>query len=238
VLILAGALAGGFVNGLAGFGTALTGLPIWLQAVEPAVAAQVASGCSVLGHLSTFPAIWRSIDWRRLAPLVCAGLIGVPVGTLLLPYIPLATFKLGVGVVLVVYCTFMLIAAGRVKLAIGGRNAEAAVGLAAGVLGGLAALSGVLVTIWASLKDWPKVQRRVFFQAFNFTVLTAMLLASVASGQVGLRSVLALCIAAPGTFIGAWVGLRLYHRLNDLAFDRLILAVLLLSGVGLIWTSL
>jgi uncharacterized membrane protein YfcA len=160
------------------------------------------------------------------------------VGTLLLPYIPLATFKLGVGVVLVGYCTFMLIAAGRVKLAVGGRNAEAAVGLAAGVLGGLAALSGVLVTIWASLKDWPKVQRRVFFQAFNFTVLTAMLLASVASGQVGLRSVLALCIAAPGTFIGAWVGLRLYHRLNDLAFDRLILAVLLLSGVGLIWTSL
>ena len=34
-LILAGALTGGLVNGLTGFGTALTGLPLWLQAVEP-----------------------------------------------------------------------------------------------------------------------------------------------------------------------------------------------------------
>ncbi len=48
--ILAGALAGGFVNGLTGFGTALTGLPLWLQAVEPPLAAQLASACSVLGH--------------------------------------------------------------------------------------------------------------------------------------------------------------------------------------------
>ena len=80
-LILAGALAGGFVNGLTGFGTALTGLPMWLQAVEPLIAAQLASACSVLGHLTTLPAIWRAVDWRRLAPMLIAGLIGVPIGT-------------------------------------------------------------------------------------------------------------------------------------------------------------
>src|SRR5262245_29358618 len=161
VLILAGALAGGVVNGLTGFGTALTGLPIWLQAVEPAIAAQLASACSVLGHISTFPAIWRTVDWRRLAPLIGAGLVGVPVGTLLLPLIALGVFKLGVGLVLVGYCAFMLMAAGRVRLAAGGRGAEAVVGFLSGTLGGLAALSGVLVTVWASLKAWPKDQRRV-----------------------------------------------------------------------------
>jgi uncharacterized protein len=238
VLILLGALAGGFVNGLTGFGTALTGLPIWLQAVEPAIAAQLASACSVLGHISTFPAIWRAIEWRRVAPLIAAGLIGVPIGTLLLPFIPLGLFKLGVGLVLVGYCAFMLIAAGRVRMAAGGRGAETGIGFVAGVLGGLAGLSGVLVTVWASLKGWPKDQRRTFFQAFNFTVLTAMLVASAVAGQIGLRSVLALCIAAPGTFIGAALGLRLYRRLDDVAFDRLVLLVLLLSGVALIWSSL
>ncbi|MFZ1105605.1 MAG: sulfite exporter TauE/SafE family protein [Hyphomicrobiaceae bacterium] len=237
-LILAGALAAGFVNGLTGFGTALTGLPIWLQAVEPAVAAQLASACSVLGHISTFPAIWRAVDWRRLAPLIAAGLSGVPIGTLLLPYVAVDAFKLGVGLVLVGHCTFMLVAAGRVRLAVGGSGAEAAVGFIAGVLGGLAALSGVLVTVWASLKAWPKDQRRVVFQAFNFTVLTAMLAASAATGQVGLRSLAALVIAAPGTLLGASLGLRLYRRLDDVGFDRLVLVVLLLSGVALIWTSL
>jgi uncharacterized protein len=237
-LILAGAFTAGIVNGLTGFGTALTGLPIWLQAVEPAIAAQLASACSVLGHISTFPAIWRAVDWRRVAPLIAAGLAGVPFGTLLVPHIALGLFKLGVGLVLVGYCGFMLIAAGRVRLAAGGTGAEVAVGFAAGVLGGLAGLSGVLVTVWASLKAWPKDQRRAFFQAFNFTVLTAMLAASAVSGLVGLRSLIALCVAAPATFLGASLGLRLYRRLDDVGFDRLVLVVLLLSGLALIWSSL
>jgi uncharacterized membrane protein YfcA len=237
-LILAGAFAGGFVNGLTGFGTALTGLPVWLQAVEPALAAQLASACSVVSHVSTFPAIWHAVAWRRMAPLIVAGLLGVPVGTLLLPYVPLGLFKLGVGLMLVGYCAFMLVAAGRVRLAAGGSGAEAAIGLAAGVLGGLAGLSGVLVTVWASLKAWSKDHRRVLFQAFNFTVLTAMLGASVATGQVGVRSLLALIIAAPGSLIGASLGLRLYRRLDDVGFDRLVLVILLLSGVALIWSSL
>ena len=238
VFILAGALAGGFVNGLTGFGTALTGLPLWLQAVEPLVAAQLAAACSVVGHVSTLPALWGAIDWRRLAPMLVAGLVGVPIGTWVLPLVSLSAFKLGVGIVLAGYCTFMLFAAGRVRLSVGGRGAEAVVGFAGGVLGGLAALSGVLPTVWASLKGWPKAERRVFFQAFNMTLLTAMLMASAAQGLVGLSSIIALCAAAPATLIGAWLGMQLYRRLDDRRFERIVLIVLLLSGFGLVWSSL
>src|SRR5262245_53517798 len=99
-LIFAGGFVGGFVNGLTGFGTALTGMPIWLQAVEPLIAAQLAATSSVLGHLRTFPAIWKAIAWRRLAPNLVAGLLGVPIGTRLLPLVKVGTFKLGVGLVL------------------------------------------------------------------------------------------------------------------------------------------
>ena len=239
-LIFAGALAGGLVNGLTGFGSALTALPIWLQAVEPLVAAQLGSACSVLGHLRTFPTIWNAVDWRRLAPMLAAGLVGVPIGTLLLPHISLGTFKLGVGMVLAAHCSFMLLAAGRVRIAAGGRAdrwGEMAVGFGGGVLGGLAALSGVLPTVWASLKGWRKDERRIFFQAFNFTVLAAMLVASAVSGLVGLRSILAFAVAAPGTLIGASLGLHIYRRLDDVRFDRVVLVVLLLSGLALIWSS-
>lgn len=237
-LILAGALAGGFVNGLTGFGTALTGLPMWLQAVEPLIAAQLASACSVLGHLMTLPSTWRAADWRRLAPMLVAGLVGVPIGTLILPLIPLATFKMAIGTILMVYCSFMLFVAGRFQLSAGGRGAEAAVGFVGGILGGIAALSGALPTVYASLKGWPKDERRVFFQAFNFTLLTAMLLASVVQGLIGLRFLMALAVAIPGTLAGSWAGMHLYRRLDDRRFDRVVLFVLLLSGVGLIWSSL
>jgi uncharacterized membrane protein YfcA len=236
-LILAGALAGGFVNGLTGFGTGLTALPLWLQAVEPVVAAQLVSAASVLGHMATLPAIWPAIDWRRLAPMLVAGLIGVPIGTWVLPWISLAAFKLTIGLVLIAYCAFMLVGAGRVRLASGGRIAEAAIGLGGGVLGGLAGLSGPLPTMWAALKGWPKDERRAFLQAFNMTILSAMLAASLVQGLVGTRFLVALLIALPGTLAGAHLGGLLYRRLDDCRFDRIVLLVLLLSGIGLAWGS-
>jgi uncharacterized membrane protein YfcA len=238
LLIFAGALAGGVVNGITGFGYALTGLPFWLQAVEPLIAAHLACACSVMGHISTFPTIWRSVEWGRHLPMLAAGVAGVPIGILVLPLISLGTFKLGVGLLLAAYCSFMLLAAGRIGIAAGGRGAETAIGFAGGVLGGLAGLSGVLPTVWATLKSWPKDQRRAFFQAFNFTVLTAMLAMSAVSGLVGVGSVVAILVAVPATLIGTWLGLRLYKSLDDLRFDRIVLVVLLLSGLALVWSSL
>ena len=91
----------------------------------------------------------------------------------------------------------MLFAAGRVRLAAGGRGAEAAIGLAGGVLGGLAGLSGALPTVWAALKGWPKDERRIVFQAFNMTILSAMLVASLVQGLIGLRFLVALAVALP-----------------------------------------
>ena len=237
-LIVAGALIGGLVNGMTGFGTALAGLPMWLQAVQPLVAAQLASACSVLGHLTTLPVIWHAADWRRLAPMLVAGLAGVPVGTWILPLIPLAMFKLVVGVLLIGYCSFMLFVAGRIQLAAGGRRTEAVVGFAGGILGGIAGLSGVLPTVYASLKGWPKEGRRVFFQAFNLTLLTTMLVASAFQGLIGSSFLVALIVAVPGTLAGSWMGARLYRRLDDRRFDRVVLLVLLISGIGLVWSSL
>jgi uncharacterized membrane protein YfcA len=236
-LILAGAMAGGFVNGLTGFGTALTGLPLWLQALEPLLAAQLASACSILGHVATLPQVWQRTAWRQMAPMLVGGLLGVPVGTWLLPLISLPTFKLAVGLVLIGYCTFMLVAAGRVRAPVGGPAVEAAVGLGGGVLGGIAGLSGIFPTVYAALTGWPKAERRIMFQIFNFLILSAMLMTSIVHGSVGIRFLLALAVAVPGTLIGSWLGVAVYHRLDDRRFDRLVLLVLLISGLGLVWSS-
>src|SRR3546814_5128610 len=47
------------------------------------------------------------------------------------------------------------------------RVADAAVGFGGGVLGGFAGLSGILPTIWCSLRRWPKDRQRSVFQLFN-----------------------------------------------------------------------
>jgi len=83
VLIVIGALAGGIVNGLTGFGTALTALGIWLFALPPTVAATLVILSSVVSQLQTLPMIWRTILWKRVVAFVAPGVLGVPIGTIM-----------------------------------------------------------------------------------------------------------------------------------------------------------
>src|ERR1700679_4092884 len=94
--LLLGALAGGFVSGLAGFGTALMALGIWLYVVPPDVSVQLVLICSIIAQTWTLPSIWRAIDFKLVWPFVAGGLAGVPLGTLLVAYADPRLFKLGV----------------------------------------------------------------------------------------------------------------------------------------------
>jgi uncharacterized protein len=236
-LITAGALAGGFVNGLTGFGTGLSAMPFWLQALPASLSAQLAAAGGVAGQLTTLRSIWHAIDWRALAPMLLAGLAGVPLGALLLPYVDQGLFKRGVGLILVLYSLCMLLAGPRLQLPPGGRVADVIVGFAGGILGGLAGLSGVTPTVWAALQGWSKERRRGVFQAFNLTILSAMLIAHLARGLVTPAFLSALILALPGTFLGVFLGQALYARLDDRRFDRVVLALLGCAGVGLLLTT-
>ena len=120
----------------------------------------------------------------------------------------------------------------------GGRLADGAVGLAGGVLGGLAGLSGPPPILWASVRGWGKDERRGVFQTFNWTVLTASLCMHAATGLVTGEVLRLALIAFPGTLIGAWLGARVYLRLSDRSFGDVVLALLFVSGAVLVWTSL
>src|SRR5256885_14961116 len=79
-LLLFGALAGGFVSGLAGFGTALMALGIWLYVLPPSLAVPLVLICSVIAQASTLPSMWKSFDLSLVWPFLIGGLIGVPLG--------------------------------------------------------------------------------------------------------------------------------------------------------------
>jgi uncharacterized protein len=230
-LIALGGFTGGVVNGLTGFGTAISAMPFWLQAVPPPVAAQLGAAGGVAGQLLTFRSIWHAIQWRNLLPMLLAGLIGIPFGALCLTVINPTIFKQVVGVTLIVYALSMLFAGDRISLAPRGRIAEMIVGFVGGFMAGLAGMSGPAPTIWAALQRWPKERRRGVFQAFNFTILSAMLVAHALFGLIPASLLTAVLVALPGTFAGVAVGQRLYARLDDQGFDRVVLALLGVAGV-------
>lgn len=236
-LVLAGALAGGIVNGLTGFGTGITAMGVWLYALSPPVAATLVIICSVVSQVQTLPLVWRAIAWGRVLPFVLPGLLGVPIGTWLLPQIDPRSFKIGVGLFLVAYSGYVLARRSHLESAIGGRPADAVVGLGGGVLGGLTGFSGPLPIVWTDIRGWTKEQRRSVLQAFNFSILSVALLSHAVSGLLTREVAWATAAALPGTIGGAWAGARLYRRLGDRGFQRVVMALLLVSGLILIATS-
>lgn len=237
-LLLFGALAGGFVSGLAGFGTALLALGIWLYVLPPSLAVPLVLICSVIAQTSTLPSIWKTIDFSLVWPFLIGGLAGVPLGTLLIAHADPKVFKLTIGVFLLLFPTALYFQRAPVALKFGGKWADGAIGFAGGILGGLAGLSGPLPILWASLRGWGKGKRRGLFQTFNWTVLATALCIQTVSGLVGLKVLWLALLAFPATLAGAWLGARTYHALSDRNFTDIVLGLLFLSGVGLVWSSL
>ncbi len=236
-LIVFGAFAGGIVNGLTGFGTAITTMGIWLYAIPPTVAASVAIICSVVSQTQTLHLVWRSIRWGRLLPFVLPGVIGVPIGTLFLPHIDPRFFKLGIGSFLVIYSAYVLARRGPISSGFGGKAADGVAGFGGGVLGGLTGLSGVLPVVWTDIRGWTKEQRRSVVQTFNMAILSLSLMSHALTGLLTRQVVLGALTALPATIAGAWLGAFIYRRLADRGYQRTVMVLLLISGIGLIWNA-
>ncbi len=236
--MVAGALVGGFVNGLTGTGYALISLGFWLQAMPPTIAAPLVALCSVCGHAQALPSIWRGVRWPRLWPFLAAGLLGVPLGTLLLEHVHVQPLKVGLGLFLILYSAWMAFVRYPPRVRGGGRLADATVGLTGGVLGGMASLSGPAPIIWVQLRGWGKDEQRGVLQPFNMAILLAALVSAGVAGFLDRSYLIWAAIAVPVSLAGTRLGLLLYRRVNDAAFRRLVLTLLALSGVTLIVSAL
>ena len=74
-------------------------------------------------------------------------------------------------------------------------------------------------------------------QAFNIAMHVATLTAYAASGAITKEALTMFAWITPALAIPAVLGVLLFHRLDVRAFRRLILCLLLVSGVTLIWGS-
>ena len=228
-----GAFLGAIAAGGAGFAFALTASAVWLHALEPVHTTMLVVACGTLLHVTLVWPVRRSIEPARLLPFAVGGLIGIPIGVALLTHVDTRGLKGALGLFLVVYGTYALLAPRLPEIRGGGRAADAAVGFVGGILGGLGGYSGVLPTIWTQLRGWRKDVARGVFQPFILMahVVTLVLVGIAAMDAGGARMTLA---AIPALYAGAWIGWRIYGRLDDRRFRQVLAALLVASGLTLV----
>jgi uncharacterized membrane protein YfcA len=164
---------------------------------------------------------------------VTGGLIGVPIGAALVTYVDQNYVRTGVGVLLIVYSAYSL-ARPHLKARDPGFAADAGIGVINGVLGGMTGLAGPVITMWCNFRGFRKDVQRAIYQPVILAafVLTAISLAI--AGVVTADLIRIYLYGLPTLAVGLWVGLKLYGHLNEETFRKVILVLLLFSGLALV----
>ena len=234
-----GATAGGFINGLAGTGMALFSLGFFLMALPPVSAVAVVAMLAVLAGI---PGAWLvradiKANKAKLLQFLIPGLLGVPVGVMLLQFINAETLRICIGVLLVIYGSYFSSRAALPSIKRATPKTDVSIGFIGGVLGGLASVSGAIPIMWLSMRPWAKGEIRAVLQPFNIVVLSATATLLLFKGAFDETTLKALLLTLPIALIASQVGIFVFKRLSDTMFRRLLIGLSLLMGVGILVQS-
>lgn len=236
LLIVAGGVAGGFISGLAGFGTALFALGFFLSVLPPPQAVALVLLLSLSTGLQGLWVVRGAIlaNPRRLARFLLPALAGIPIGVLSLGLVDVAALKLVIAGFLIVYGGFFSLRRALPRIARPTPLVDATVGFLGGVLGGLASLSGALPTMWCAMRSWPKAETRGVLQPFNFCVLALSAALLALRGAYTARTMTFALIAVPVAIASAQIGIVVYRRFPDALYPRLLVGLCFVSGLALL----
>jgi uncharacterized membrane protein YfcA len=167
---------------------------------------------------------------------VVGGQIGIPLGIELLRWLPASTMRMGAGIVLIAFSLNALLRPKLPPMLKAGAMADGSAGVVSGMVGGATGLAGIVPTIWSGLRGWNKDEQRAVFQPVAVTIFIGCAMWLGGTGSFDRETLRLLAIGLPALLIGTWAGLQVYGRLDEAAFRRIVLILLLVSGIALIGT--
>ena len=236
--IAIGAFLGGVVTGAAGFAFAIVAGVFWVHVLSPANFVLLAAVCATLLHAASVWQFRSKIDYQTLWPFLAGALVGAPLGVLALSRVDPDSFRRVIGVVIVANAAYLALSTKMGHITVPARAVrcvDGAVGLVSGVLGGLTMLHGILPAIWCTARGMDKLRSRLIYQPFIlFSGGYVMLMVGVSASADIPKLVTYLITCLPALLAGMWIGSRIFSRLSELLFRRVLLLLLLVSGVAML----
>jgi uncharacterized membrane protein YfcA len=232
-LFFLAAFIGGLASGFAGFAMGFVMSGIWLHIITPIQTTTLIVGYGLVTQGFGVWKLRRTLDWWKVAPFIIGGAIGIPIGTMLLTSINPAYLRTGVGALLMLYSIYGL-ARPAFRPVQAGISADVGIGFLNGLLAGLTGLPGLIVTIWCQFRAWPKDVQRTIFQPVMLAAMAINAISLSIAGVVSAEIVKMYLLGLPFLLAGLWSGFKLYGKLDDAAFRKAVLLLLLVSGLALI----
>ena len=152
---------------------------------------------------------------------------------MLLTYLNPGYVRFGVGVLLVIYSIYGLAKPAFKPRRVGG-TADGSIGFLNGVLGGLTGLPGFIITVLCQMPGWTKDEQRAVFQPVILAGMAAIAITLTAAGAITTDTLKLYVLGLPALLAGLWLGFKCYGKLDDATFRKVVLLLLLFSGLALI----
>lgn len=240
LILTAIAAAAFFIKGLTGFGPALIFIPVGALFFAPQSIIVASSFLDLLAGLI----MWRTVRSVQSVPfmlgLVTAMAAGTAAGVFLLSYVPADTFQFLLGMaVFILGLWFALFRTkssfDRLQEQLPEKCSRKDLGFAgaSGVLGGLFGISGPPI-IWHLGRQFQMVAfRDVLIVFFVFGAIARIISFSVA-GLVTSETLMLAGAGVPGLMIGLYFGTRVFFRIDEILFSKVVGFALIAFSVLLV----
>jgi uncharacterized membrane protein YfcA len=233
-VFLAGAFVAAYVTGVAGFAFGIVAAAIWLHALTPiqATALIVAYALIVQGY-----AVWklrRALNVRRLLPFVLGSAVGIPAGIAVLKWASASDLRIAVGLLIVFFSLYSLAGPSLPQIKRAGTTLDGAAGVINGLLGGATGLAGIVLVIWCAVRGWTRDEQRAVFQPAAVATFLMTIMWLGGAGVLTADVARLFLIGLPALIAGTWLGWKSYGRLDEVAFRKVVLGLLVVLGVTLV----
>ena len=234
-ILLFGAFFAGIVQGATGFGSGIVLNAFWLHILEPSAAISLnIVSCLFVSALPIYK-LRKTLDFSKLKSFVFFGVIGIPTGLLILTMTDPSIFKTTVGFILVIFSIWKFKSKDILINFKSNPTLDKFIGFISGILGGFAALGGILPTIWVNLQRLPKDTQRGTYEPFIFITSIAAVISFYFAGFLTLDIFYNFLKAFPALMLGSWIGIKIYALINEALFRHVILGLIFLAGLVLLF---
>lgn len=233
-----------FQEAITGFGCTVLALPfvVFLLGVKVAVKVLVIQAWLLTAYIVI--SARKDIVWRQYGRIVLFAGAGLPLGMLLFRSMPETVLRWILGVFMVGVASRGLVVLLRKRevrktpLSALGNWIMNGVLLLGGIIHGAFGSGGPFVVIYATRALADKSLFRVTLCMLWLTLNSILVATWLATRQITPEVWLYTAICTPFTVIGMIVGDRYHHRMNEHAFRVMVYAVLLLSGVAVLYSAM
>jgi len=235
LFVLGVGLAAGTISGIVGFGSSIMLMPVLVIVFGPLHAVPIMAIAAILANLSRVLIWWREVDWRAVAAYSLTGVPAAALGARTLLVLPPRLIECALGIF------FLLMIPARRWLAARGFRLRLAHLLVLGAVIGF--LTGIVVTtgpITAPIFLSYGLVKGAFIAseaAASLAVYGSKTAVFRHFGALPLPVITQGLITGASLMVGAWIAKRFVLRLHPDRFRLLMDALMLLSGLAMLYTA-